>query len=129
MTQKKEIPTDVVRFILTSIPSVPHLEALMLLRSTTPTRWSAASLAQRLYVPASVAADVMDYLFRAGVLACDQEAQTYYFHAKKHDAELLIDALATLYSSHLVDITLLIHSKLDRRAQQFANAFEFRKDR
>jgi hypothetical protein len=27
-----------------------------------------------------------------------------------------------------VEITLLIHSKLDRKAQQFADAFNFRKD-
>jgi hypothetical protein len=27
-----------------------------------------------------------------------------------------------------VEITLLIHSKLDRKAQQFADAFHFRKD-
>lgn len=45
---KKEISPEVRRFVLTSIPSVPHMEALMLLRSTTPAQWSARELAQRL---------------------------------------------------------------------------------
>jgi hypothetical protein len=40
----------------------------------------------------------------------------------------LIDRLAELYSRQLVQVTTLIHSKLDRKAQQFANAFTWRKD-
>jgi hypothetical protein len=39
-----------------------------------------------------------------------------------------IDALADLYAKHLVEVTLLIHSTLDRKAQQFADAFKLRKD-
>jgi hypothetical protein len=39
-----------------------------------------------------------------------------------------IDQLAELYSKHLVEVTLLIHSSLDRKAQQFADAFKWRKD-
>ena len=40
----------------------------------------------------------------------------------------LIDRLAELYSKQLVEVTTLIHAKLDRKAQQFANAFTWRKD-
>jgi hypothetical protein len=39
-----------------------------------------------------------------------------------------IDQLAELYARHLVEVTLLIHSSLDRKAQQFADAFKWRKD-
>jgi hypothetical protein len=39
-----------------------------------------------------------------------------------------IDRLADLYSTHLVEVTHLIHSSLDRKAQQFADAFKWRKD-
>jgi hypothetical protein len=38
------------------------------------------------------------------------------------------DRLADLYATHLVEVTLLIHSSLDRKAQQFADAFKWRKD-
>jgi DNA-binding IclR family transcriptional regulator len=125
---KNEIPPEVRRFILTSLPSVPHLEALMLLRATAPAPWSAVELAQRLYVPAAVARDVLTYLARAGMLCCDDLSSSYKYDAQRHAAGGLIDSLARFYSSNLVEITLLIHSKLDRKAQQFANAFNFRKD-
>ena len=39
-----------------------------------------------------------------------------------------IDRLADLYATHLVEVTHLIHSSLDRKAQQFADAFKWRKD-
>ena len=125
---KNEIPPEVRRFILTSIPSVPHLEALMLLRASAPAPWSAMDLAQRLYVPPAVAREVMAHLARAGMACCDDLSSAYTYDAQDHEAGAVIDALALLYSTNLVDVTLLIHSKLDRKAQQFADAFNFRKD-
>lgn len=125
---KNEIPPEVRRFILTSIPSVPHLEALILLRATAPAPWTAMDLAQRLYVPPAVARDVTSYLTHAGMLCCDDLSSSYTYDAQSREVGGLIDALAHLYSSNLVEITLLIHSKLDRKAQQFADAFNFRKE-
>ena len=125
---KNDIPPEVRRFILTSIPSVPHLEALILLHATAPALWSAVELAQRLYVPPPVARDVMAYLCHAGMLQYDDVTSAYTFTAKTAELGAVISALALQYSSNLVDITLLIHSKLDRKAQQFADAFNFRKD-
>ena len=37
--------------------------------------------------------------------------------------------VADAYAAHLMSITDLIHSRVDRRAQQFADAFRFRKDK
>ncbi len=98
----------------------------MLLRATAPAPWSALDLAQRLYVPPAVARDVMAQLGQAGVLRRDDLSSAYTYNAQTHEAGGVIDALAVLYSSNLVEITLLIHSKLDRKAQQFAEAFNFR---
>ena len=39
-----------------------------------------------------------------------------------------LDMLAAFYSSHLVDVTQIIHSVGARRAMQFADAFKLRKD-
>ena len=39
-----------------------------------------------------------------------------------------LDALAHWYTVDLVTITQLIHSRIDRRAQQFADAFRIRKE-
>lgn len=123
-----EIPPEVRRFILTSISTVPHIEALLLLRASSPARWTAQDLAQRLYVPAPVARAVLADLFKSGMLGCDDASSSYFFDAQPAALRDVIDSLAVLYGSHLVEITLLIHSKLDRKAQQFADAFDFRKE-
>jgi hypothetical protein len=36
--------------------------------------------------------------------------------------------VAKAYATNLVAVTDVIHSRLDRRAQQFADAFRWRKD-
>lgn len=124
---KKEIPAEVRRFVLTRIPSVPHIEALMLLRASAPDSWSAATLAPRLYVRKPVAAAVLDDLHQAGMLH-QAEDGGYVFMREPGLLADVIEALAILYSTHLVEITMLIHSKMDRKAQQFADAFDFRKE-
>jgi hypothetical protein len=40
----------------------------------------------------------------------------------------VLDALASEYAVNLVGVTDLIHSRVDKKAQQFADAFRFRKD-
>ena len=122
-----DIPPDLRRFILTSIPSVPHIEALLLLRADAPAQWNAGELARRLYVPPQAAANVLADLCKAGILQCDTAALAYSYIPDQVIPAELIDRLAALYASQLVDVTMLIHSKLDRKAQQFADAFDFRK--
>lgn len=131
---KAPIPEDLRRFVLTSIPSVPFLEALLLLRADPAQQWNSDMLAQRLYVRERSAHALLEDLCRAGMVApCDnpgghaQEACYQYQPISDHLGER-IDALADLYSRHLVEVTLLIHSTLDRKAQQFADAFKLRKD-
>jgi hypothetical protein len=60
---------------------------------------------------------------------CDDAGAAGYRYAPA-DAGLRerIDRLADVYATHLVEVTHLIHSSLDRKAQQFADAFKWRKD-
>ena len=53
------IPDDVRRFLLGAIPSVPHLEALLLVRAEPDEPWTAARLARRLYVDENGAARLL----------------------------------------------------------------------
>lgn len=114
--------------MLTSIPSVPHMEALMLVRATAPSRWTVLYLSQRLYVTPAVAAGVLADLCNSGLLMCDAATSTYFYQFNQNAVGEIIEQLAALYASNLVEITGLIHSKLDRKAQQFVDAFDFRKD-
>jgi DNA-binding IclR family transcriptional regulator len=125
------IPEDIRRFVLTSIPSVPHLEALLLLRADAPRGFGTADLARRLYLSDKAAATLLAELCRAGMIApsdgdCDDPP--YQYAPATPALRATIDTLADLYARHLVDITHLIHAKLDRKAQQFADAFTWRKE-
>lgn len=126
---QQAIPEDIRRFVLTSIPSVPHLEALLLLRGT-PGPWSSAEVAERLYLGEKSAAVLLDDLCSSG-MAIVQDAPANGCYLYQPATELLgttINSLAEFYGRHLVEITHLIHSKHDRKAQQFADAFKWRKD-
>lgn len=124
------IPEDLRRFVLTSVPSVPFLEALLLLRADPCQQWESALLASRLYVRERVAGELLADLATAGIARrCDPPAAHCYHYSPADDAlRDRIDRLADVYARHLVDVTHLIHSGLDRKAQQFADAFRLRKD-
>lgn len=122
-----ELPADLRRFILTSIPSVPFLEAVLLLRADPAQGWSAAQLARRLYVPEQTGAELLALLRDSGI-ASDGEAAGTVRYAPAAELRELIDRVAAAYAQDLVAVTRLIHSRIDRRAQQFADAFRFRKE-
>lgn len=125
------IPEQLRRFVLTSIASVPHLEALLLLRSGAQQDWAVHTVAQRLYIGDKLAATLLADLARAGMtVALRNEGGQPVFRYQPATTALgqVIDALAELYARRLVDVTHLIHSKLERKAQQFADAFTRRKE-
>lgn len=122
-----ELPVDVRRFVLTSIPSVPYLEALLLLRAEPQHAWTAGDLARRLYIPERAAQDLVGLLRGAGVAAASEGGSALRYDPAPELGELM-DRLAHCYAADLVTVTDLIHSRIDRRAQQFADAFRFRKE-
>ncbi|CUI02705.1 hypothetical protein [Massilia antarctica] len=125
------IPEELRRFLLTSIASVPHLEALLLLRTSAQRDWSAQAVAERLYIGDQLAVTLLADLSRAGMTVTLRHAGSEpVFRYQPATAALgrVIDALADLYGRRLVDVTHLIHSKLERRAKQLADAFTWRNE-
>ena len=119
------IPDDARRFLLGVIPSVPHLEALLLLRGH-PELWTIAQLAGRLYIDAATATSLVEDLAAAGLATCTDEGCRY---APADPATAAtVDAVAVLYARRTVAIAELIHSTSDRKAQRFADAFRLRKE-
>jgi hypothetical protein len=127
---KATIPEDLRRFVLTSIPSVPFLEALLLLRTTGAEPWHTDALARRLYIRDRVAQGLLEELCTAGMAErCEPvDSACYRYHPSSDALREKVDQVAELYARHLVEVTNLIHSSLDRKAQQFADAFKWRKD-
>lgn len=123
------IPEDVRRFILTSIPTVPHVEAMLLLRSTPNERWDVRRVGQRLYVNDKLVETVLRDLCEIGVLeATPDHSPLYRYRPISEELRQTIDRLADTYKRYLVEVTNLIHSGLNKKAQQFADAFIWRKD-
>jgi DNA-binding IclR family transcriptional regulator len=120
------IPDDVRRFIQHCIPSVPFLEALLLLRDTPQQAWDSAQLASRLYLGTTAAAKLLLRLQRADIIAAD--GACYRYRPGTPELADILDRLAQVYASHLVEVSTLIHSKPHRKAQLFADAFIWRKD-
>jgi len=125
----KDLPDDVRRFILTSVPSVPYLEAIVLLRGDPRTPWDAAAVARRLYLAEPAAAQLLQALAVAGV-AQERAGEPGSFSYSPATPRLagMLDAVTKAYAANLVKVADLIHSRVDRRAQHFADAFRWRKD-
>ena len=124
---QEPLPDDVRRFILTSIPSVPYLEALLLLRSQPGRPWDALTVARRLYVPESKAVELLRALRESGLAVAEGGAGfRYQPSAAEHDA--MIGRVQQLYASRLVEVTDLIHTRVEKRALQFADAFRWKKE-
>jgi hypothetical protein len=105
------IPADLRRFIVLAIPSVPYLEALLLMRSAGSAGLNAGSLAAALYVNHKTAAALLGQLKEAGLIElAPAPAEEHYCYAPSADHEPLINRLAEEYANNLVGISMLIHS-------------------
>ena len=123
------VPDDVRRFVLTSIPSVPYLEAALLLHRRPDTASSAADVARALYLAEAKARELLEALSAAGIAQAQPGAEVRYRYAPR-DAALAtaVDRLAQAYAADLVGVARLIHDSTLRSAQRFADAFRLRKD-
>jgi len=125
-----KIPTDLTRFILTSIPSVPHMEAALLMHAQPDESRSAAEIASRLFVSEQKAVDLLRTLCAAGILVCaDDQVSRYRFEPGNPALDGLLTALAQAYVSDLIGVTELIHNATQKNAHRFADAFKLRKGR
>ncbi len=129
MPSDEAIPADIQRFIATSIDSVPHLEAVLLLRYNAGAEWDAKMLAQQLYLSEKRSGELLESLCAAGFIVPSKENPLFYQYgpASSGMAEI-IDRLSEAYMKHLVEVHNLIHSKINKQAQQFGDAFKWKKE-
>lgn len=128
--QPNVIPDDIRRFVLLRIPSIPYLEALLLMRDNPAQAWNSHGLAQRLYLAPPACDALLQQLQHAGIAAPVPGTAGCCRYAPADPALAhMLDRLAQLYVRHLVEISTLIHSKTSKKAQVFADAFVWRKDK
>jgi hypothetical protein len=123
------IPPAVEQFLLDSIDTVPHLEALLLIFQSPTTVWRVEDLAARIYVSDKQAAGILDDLTRRALIArVEQSPAKYQFVASSPDKTQLLDQVARSYRTQLVQVTRFIHSNASGSVRDFARAFRL-KDR
>jgi hypothetical protein len=104
----KEISPALRSFILT-LPSVPFLEALLLLHGAPGQIWTAEAIAQRLYLQSIRQADaIVRELGARGFCACTPGGHVIYQPADPA-LHALIAELSREYQHRLIEITKLVH--------------------
>ncbi|HEX4331623.1 MAG TPA: hypothetical protein VH040_05775 [Usitatibacter sp.] len=125
---REPVPEEVRRFVQTAVPSVPYAEALLLFLSAHGGDLETAAVARRLYIGEVAAGALVEQLRAAGVVAAGSAAGSHVFSPQDGEHERLLRLAARYYTTHLIEVTELIHSATARHAQRFADAFKIRKE-
>jgi hypothetical protein len=123
------------RFLLDSIDTVPHLEALLLLFRSPEVEWTVEDLAARIYVNERQAHGILEDLTRRSLIARVEQAPAhssthsstrYQYTAKSEAQTALLDKVAQAYRTQLVQVTRFIHSNASGSVRDFARAFRLK---
>jgi hypothetical protein len=123
----RPISDAVRRFVLASIPSVPHIEALLLAWRDPDSAWSCEQIAKRIFVSPARAETVADDLCQADLFRCAGHPKTYRCRREPPSLAALLDEVDSAYSHRLREMTTLIHANAGRKAARFAQAFTWDK--
>ncbi len=122
------IADDGRRFILTSIPSVPFMEAILLFKALPGQAVETRSVAERLYTSEKQAAVLVEQLAAGRIIAPVEGQPNTHRFAPSAELAAMLDKVTHAYVHNLIGVTRLIHSRTERMAHQFADAFKIRKD-
>ena len=111
--------------------TVPHLEALLILREDGSPVHQSATVAARLYISPGHAEKLLLKLQDLGAIRADAEGVVY--QPRTESLASILDVVLSCYSQHLVQVSRLIHSAEllspeTEAAQAFADAFRIRKE-
>lgn len=121
------IDPEVEQFILDSIDTVPHLEALLLLFQSPATVWTVAELAARIYVNDKQAGAILEDLTRRSLIVRVEHAPPKYRYIARSEAQARsLEKVAHSYRTQLIQVTRLIHSNASASVRDFARAFRLK---
>jgi hypothetical protein len=120
---------DVYEYILKTIESVPHLEALVLLWNSRPVMWSIEELASRLYLPHDDVQRLVRDLVRLRLAAHSEAKPTKYSYlAVSPEQDQMMFLVDSAYRRDVVLISTLIHNKASSAIHEFARAFRLKRE-
>jgi hypothetical protein len=122
------IPPAVRRLIADELPSVVHLEILLLMFQSPTEWWSAGRMAAQIHMPAQGVLDRMEQLCSRGLLEVrTAEDLVFRYGPARPDLEEAVALLARSYPEHRVAITDLVFSTGRDPVRDFSEAFRIRK--
>ena len=131
--EEQDLPADVLRFVLDRIDSVPHLETLLLLWDSGSKVWTEGEVANRVYVRGDTARGVLEKLVQRGLVRArpgmPSDTGTAYVYDPSWDpGGALMPQVAATYRRQLVKVANVIHEKVPSSVEEFAKAFQLKKD-
>ena len=122
---KKEVDS----FILNEIESVPHIEALLILRNRRSETFSIEQIAAQLYIPPESAQNILQDLVRRALVTSLSEEDSRYQYSSSPEREALMQEVEITYRRELVRVANMIHSKASNAVRDFARAFRITKEK
>ena len=122
------ISDDIRRFVLTSVPSIPYLEAMLLFKRDRSVAWSAKRVSQALYISENAAAALLDALASAGVISAGTDGSLFRYSPRDATLDASLNGLEQAYRTDMIGVTRLVHDATQRSARRLADAFKIRKD-
>jgi hypothetical protein len=122
---KKEVDS----FILNEIESVPHIEALLILRNRRSESFSTEQIAAQLYIPPESAQNILQDLVRRALVTHLSEEDSRYQYSSSPEREALMQEVEITYRRELVRVANMIHSKASNAVRDFARAFRITKEK
>ncbi len=123
------LPADVARFVLDWLPSVVHLEALLLLHAHSDEELSAEMVSRGLYVSASAALGALNDLVADRLASAASPDGPFRYAPDTPERHAEVSRVAEVHRTRLVPLSRFIHEhERSRSAHEFANAFRLRKD-
>jgi hypothetical protein len=116
---------ELARLILDYIPTVPHIEALMLVWEGAPRAWSEAEVAERIYQPPEVTRAILRDLQRKGLVEAFPESGQYTLAASP-EVHRVAERITSAYKNNLYRVATLIHTHASPAVREFARAFELK---
>ena len=119
--------SEVDRFIMDRIDSVPHLEAMLLIWRDRSQVSFPEKLAKQLWVKPDFAKNILQDLARDGFLDVGSKSGEYIYRIDP-ETDRLIGLLNETYQRELIRVSTMIHSKPSAAVREFARAFRLKKE-
>jgi DNA-binding IclR family transcriptional regulator len=123
-----DIPAAVLQFVLRRINTVTELETLLIMSAEERREWTVDEIAARVYVAKPSAAAVLYALQSHRLITQSDGGRRFRFTPASEEERQAVAATAVAYRTHLIPIATLIHKKASAPVQEFARAFDFKKD-